>query len=99
MKVEHPQPVSVAIVGPFCLELAIDLVIRAGLRRVGVGGHALFTANDTPDARLPHQPCDRAAGDIMPGTTKGMPELLGTADRMIALLQPAHHLLESRVPL
>jgi len=57
-------------------ELPVDLVIRAGLRRIG-DGRLLLAAHNSLQSMKTHEPLHGATRDVMPVTPKLVPDLAG----------------------
>ncbi len=99
MRVEHERDVNPPgprpdirevrdpeLIGAEPSEVPVDEVSRSGLPRIRVD-RALATSTDhTGDPQLPHEPFDRAAGDVVPFATQSEPELAGA--KYLPLLLP-----------
>jgi hypothetical protein len=86
-EVRHPE-----LIGGICGELPVDLVVRAGLRRIGDRG--LFLAARNPlQSMLSHEPFHGTARDIVRLSAKLMPDLARPV-AALALVVAALDLLE-----
>src|SRR5690606_35691558 len=63
------------LIGAEPREVPVDEVSRSGLPRIRINRTLATTANDTGDPQLPHEPFDRAAGDVVPVAAEAEPEL------------------------
>ena len=80
-------------------ELAINLVQRALIRRLSMGGFDLLTPPKALNAKLAHQTFDGTEVDINLLALHGMPKLACAVDRPVLLPNVPHLLGKKRIPL
>ena len=91
-KVGNPQGI-----GPGCLELAIDPILRTGCRRIAFGRLDPFAPDRALHAHFLHQPLNRAAGHVLTLAPELAPDLARPVDLEVGVEDPADFLFQPAI--